>query len=176
MPEEQSPTNELIEKPKSLEFKHQLFLKAVEHTSRPVANILIAALILVFGYYTRDFWFKLLERSETVKVGSFEVKLREVADKANLSSELTTLRELNDEQLQLFLIIGKERSQIGYYGEELSLENLKKLKDVGLLSEFSQQPNDRWNWKVSEKGFRLHKIISTLINSSIRNSALADPK
>lgn len=176
MPEEKSPITEPVVKVASSEFKHQLILSAVEHASRPVATVLIAVFLLVFGYCTRERWFSLLEKSETVKVGSFELKIRQDADKANLSTELRTLSELNDEQLQLFLIIGKERNPIKYYGEELSQENLRKLKEVGLLSEFDQKPNDELGWKVSEKGHRLHKIISSSINSSIRNSALAEPK
>jgi hypothetical protein len=176
MSEEQSPIKEPVVKVASPEFTRQLILSAVEHASRPIATVLIAVFLLFFGYCTKDRWFSLLDKSETVKVGSFEVKLREVADKANLSPELRTLSELNDEQLQLFLIIGKERNPIKYYGEELSLENLRKLKEVGLLSEFDQKPNNELGWKVSEKGHRLHKIISSSINSSIRNSALAEPK
>lgn len=157
--------------------KPEILLALIEHGSRPIATFLIGMALITWLFLVRVPLFNFLEKSKSLKVGSFEVQLREIVEKANLNPELFTLQELNDQQLQLFLIIGKEREPITYYGEELTEKNLKKLKEVGLLSDVQvKAKQNELGWKVSEKGAKLHNIITNLIITSIRQSALPETK
>lgn len=152
--------------------KQDILLAFIEYSSRPAATLLIGMTFLVWLFIVRDQLFNFLDKSTSLKVGSFEMQLRDVVEKANLNPELRTLQELNDQQLQLFLIIGKERESIAYYGEELTEKNLKKLKQVGLLSDYHVKTQGEFRWTVSDKGSKLHNIITSLIINSIRQSAL----
>jgi hypothetical protein len=53
------------------------------------------------------------------------------------------LKNLTPDQLELFLIVGKESEHISYSGPELTVPNLQALKSAGLLSEFHKQPNNQ---------------------------------
>src|SRR6185503_12905145 len=108
-------------------------LALIEHTSRPLAYLIIA--ILAF-FFVREPIFDLLRDAQKVKVGSFEVELRARVNQANVGDEFRALQSLDDEQLQLFLIVGKERSDkvpVIYEGEEAIEENFSKLRELGLL-------------------------------------------
>ena len=158
-------------KPKTREAKTEVVLALIEHGSLPAAILLIGLFLIIWLFTVREPLFDLLRKAETLKVGSFELGLRENADSANLGPELRALKGLNDAQLQLFLIIGKKRQSISYTGEELTQENLRKLQAVGLLTEVRENPKGSFWWEVSEKGNKLHDIIRTLIFSSIRRTA-----
>jgi hypothetical protein len=86
-----------------------------------------------------------------------------------VANELTALQTLHDAQLQLFLVIGKERRPIQYHGEEVNEENLRKLKEAGLLLDY-QRTEQGFRWKVSEKAHRLHDIIFGQVVKSIKRT------
>jgi hypothetical protein len=80
---------------------------------------------------------------------------------------------LDDAQLQLFLVIGKERKPIQYHGEEVNEQNLRKLKEAGLLLDYRKAEKGGFRWDVSEKGHRLHDIIFAQVVKSIKRTPAA---
>jgi hypothetical protein len=72
--------------------------------------------------------------------------------------------------LELFLIVGKEREHISYFGPEITEPNLQALKNAGLLSEFYKQRNNQWFWRVSDNGFALQRLIFGLLTATIKGS------
>ena len=144
--------------------RSEILLAFIEHGSRPAALVLIGLFVTIWLFSVKDVL-------KTVRVASFELELQTITESAKLSNELEALAELTDEQMQLFLIVGKKRTHITYKGKEVTDENLSKLYEKGLLSEWRKEPSGDYWWRVSENGHRLHDIIFNLIFSSIRRSA-----
>jgi hypothetical protein len=157
--------------PKTQKAGNEVLLAFIQYGSRPVAILFIGLLLIIWLFTVREPLFGLLENAQ-LKYGLFEVKLLKKASSANLSTRLRALENLNEQQLQLFLIIGKKREHISYIGEEVTEENLKKLQEAGLLKQVEKTETGFW-WEVSEDGKKLHDIIRSLIISSIRRSAEA---
>jgi hypothetical protein len=149
----------------------QVLLALIEHGSRPVAILVIGLCIITWLFFARGPLLQLLSETEAFKFGSFEMRLKKAASSANLGAELQRLQELTHEQLQVFLIVGKKRGHISYFGEELTEENLRALERAGLLAEVRQQPEGGLWWRVSQEGHRLHELIFTQLLFSIRQSA-----
>jgi len=108
-----------------------------------------------------------LKQTQELKFGSFEIRLRVSADLSNVKDELKGLAVLNDQQIQLFLVLGRKRGHITYKGEEVTEENLSKLKIVGLLSEVRREEDGDLFWRVSEKGHILHDLIYRQVVAAI---------
>jgi hypothetical protein len=148
----------------------EVLLALIEHGSRPAALLLIGLAIMGWLFAVRKPVFELLTRAQDVKVGSFEFRLRVDAASANLSAELTRLRELSQEQLQLFLVVGRERAEIQYRGPEATEANLRALEKAGLLSEVRREGDGTLFWRVSQTGHVLHELIFSQLLLSIRRS------
>lgn len=150
--------------------KREIILAVIEYASRPLAIVFVGFLVVVWLFFMRGPLFQLLANTERVKIGSFEIQLRDQAHYENLGDQLRALKTLTPEQLELFLIIGKEREHISYSGPEVSEPNLRALKNAGLLSEFYKQPNNQWFWRVSDNGFALQRLIFGLLTAAIKGS------
>jgi hypothetical protein len=148
-----------------------LKLALIEHGSRPLVNLLIGLFVIILLFWAKDPLFNLLSRAQELKVGSFEIQLRDEAEVANLSLELRTLRKVTPDQLALFLVIGRQREQIVYNGPEVTEENLEALEKASLLSSLERLPDGRFSWQVSEQGNRLYEIISAQLQLAINRSA-----
>jgi hypothetical protein len=170
MSEKQPPREEEATHKRSTEGKSDILLALIEHGSRPAAMALVGLFVILWLFSAKDPLFGLLRQAETLKFGAFEIELRNIAESANLDKELNALVTLTDEQLQLFLVVGKKRAHIRYEGEELTEENLRKLYEVGLLAEWRNEPDGGYWWRVSEKGNTLHDIIRGLVFSQLRRS------
>ena len=164
-----SPTNREAE-PKTQKAGNEVLIAFIQYGSRSAAIVFIGLLLIIWLFMVREPLFGLLGNAQMLKLGSFEIKLREKVSSANLSTELRALENLTDQQLQLFLIIGKKREHISYTGEEVTEENLKKLQEVGILKQVKKTETGFW-WEVSEDSNKLHDIIRSLIISSIRRGA-----
>jgi hypothetical protein len=150
--------------------KREIILAVIEYASRPLATVFVGILVVLWLFFMRGPLFQLLANTERVKIGSFEIQLREQAHYENLGDELRALKNLTPDQLELFLIVGKEREHISYFGPEVTEPNLRALKDAGLLSEFNKQPNNQWFWRVSDNGFALQRLIFGLLTAAIKGS------
>jgi len=145
--------------------RHEILLAIIEHSSRPVAYILI-------GLFATIALFSLKDVIRKAKFGDFEIEIQRIAQSAEVTKELTSLSKLSDDQLQLFLIIGKKREHIDYNGPEANKENLEALDTAGLLTiTESDEKNRRYGWRITENGHKLHNIIFNLIVSEIRRSS-----
>jgi hypothetical protein len=173
MSDNESSSERKEAEPKTSDVKTAVLLALIEHGSRPVAILLLGLFLIMWLFTARRPLFELLSDAQRLKVGSFELQLRKSTDAADLRPELRALQGLNDEQLQLFLVIGKERKHITYNGEEVTEENLNRLQKAGLLAEVRKEPQGGFWWRVSDKGFTLHNIIRTLVLDSIRRAAAA---
>ena len=151
--------------------RHELLLAFLQHGSRPLALAFIGLLVVCWLFTVREPAFEMLGQAQKLKVGSFEVELRAKATQAKVENELEALNRLSEEQLQLFLVIGRSRSHITYDGPEVSDANLEKLKEVGLVAEWKKEPEGRYWWAVSEDAHRLHEVVRRLVLSSIRKGA-----
>ncbi|MBV8773824.1 MAG: hypothetical protein JO166_16075 [Deltaproteobacteria bacterium] len=150
--------------------KREIILALIEYASRPLATVFVSLLAVLWLFFMRGALFQLLANTESVKVGSFEIQLREQAHYEDLGDQLRALKNLTPDQLELFLIVGKEREHISYFGPELTEANLQALKSAGLLSEFYKQPNNQWFWRVSDNGFALQRLIFGLLTAAIKGS------
>lgn len=149
-----------------------ILLAFIEHASRPVAFLVVGLFAVGWLFYAKEPLFDLLGRAERLKIGFFEAQLRERAASADVGRELRALGGLNDDQIQLFLVAGgKENQDITYNGKEVTEENLRKLQEVGLLTEWGRTPDGRFWWAVSKEGNTLHSIVRSLITSSVRRSS-----
>ena len=180
-PASESTNGEPAEIPKtpSNSFRRELALATVQHANRSIAILLIALVVASVVYLARKELTCWLSNAESVKAGSFEVRLRAGVRANQLGSEFSKLVELNDQQLQLFLILGKQRGStaagpygIAYTGEEITGPNLAKLKDIGLLATVTQKGSNNYDWDVSDKGVRLHKLLLEHIITSIKEAAV----
>lgn len=176
MSEQDTLTNDSKRKAEGQFGKSEITLALIEHASRPAATFIIGMTLIAWLFFVRGQLFNFLNKAETLKVGSFEVKLRDIAKNVNLDPTLFALKDLNDQQLQLFLIIGKKREQIRYIGEEVTEDNLSKLKNAGLLSSYETLQNGDFKWTISENAVKLHNIITGLIFTSVQQSAKGEEK
>jgi hypothetical protein len=146
----------------------------IEHAIRPVVYLLLGLAFVLWLFSVREPLFQVLGTSEThFKAGSFEVSLRAMANAGHLGDELTALRTLNDAQLQMFLVMTKWRRPIGYHGQEVNEENLRKLKELGLLLDYRKDDKGEFHWEVSEKAHRLNDIIFGQVVKSIKRTPAA---
>lgn len=167
MPEKGSPTQERDTAARSGRVSTEVKLALIEHALRPLAIFLVGLLLVVWLWPVR-------KNVELLKVGPLEAKIREQAEEKNVQKELQALEKLTDEQLQLFLIIGKDRRSelITYSGSEVSEATLQSLKAAGLLNWFEKTVDKNgYRWEASAKGYQLHQIIFNLMVDSIRRSA-----
>jgi hypothetical protein len=163
-----SPETEKRDKPEQA--KPEVLLALIEYGSRPAAILLIGVFVVLWLFSVREPLFQLLGQAQELKIGSFEVQLREDAVYANLDTELRALKELSLAQLQLFLVVGRERERITYNGPEVTQENLRALEQAGLLSEVRRTDDGGLEWRVSSKGHELHELIFSQLLFSIRRS------
>ncbi len=147
-------------------FSHDVILAIIEHGNRSIIILVIAFLALITIYCARDPLGAWLSKTGSLRVASFEWKVREEAARAQVSSELSKLRSLDNGQLQLFLIIGSFREKkaagdfnINYTGEELTKPNLDKLQELGLVSDVGVAPNGNFIWTVTPTGYKLHRVL-----------------
>lgn len=167
-----------IPKPPPNSFRRELALATIQHANRSIAILLIALIVASVLFFTRKELTCWLANAESVKAGSFEVRLRAGVRANQLGAEFSKLVDLNDQQLQLFLILGKKRGStvagkydIAYTGEEVTGPNLYKLRDIGLLAKVDQTGTTTYDWDVSDNGMRLHKLLLEHIVTSIKESA-----
>lgn len=161
------------------QFKKELILAIIEHGNRSIAILLVAVMVLIAVWILRAPLRSWLSNAQSVKVGSFEIRLREQARSQQISNELSKLQYLDDAQLQLFLIIGRFRERksagdfhISYSGEELNKQNLDKLQSLGLVTDVQIAPDtNQFTWKVTETGTKLHKLLLGNAIQSIRAAA-----
>jgi len=150
--------------------KREIILALIEFASRPLATVFVALLVVLWLFFMRGGLFQLLANTQEVKIGSFEIQLREQAHYEDLGDQLRALKNMTPDQLELFLIVGKKREHISYSGPEVNETNLQALKNAGLLSEFYQQPDKQWFWRVSDDGFALQRLIFGLLTAAIKGS------
>jgi hypothetical protein len=167
MVDEVSPVKE-ADTPSRTERASPILLALIEHGSRPAALVLVGLLGMVWLFSMRQPLLDLIGQVTTLKIGSFEVQLQLAAQSADLVRELDALRDLNSDQLQLFLVIGKRREHITYRGPELTAENVTKLRDTGLVEEWRTEPDGSFWWRISDKANKLHDIIQNMVFSRIR--------
>jgi hypothetical protein len=166
MPEKGSSAREREPQAEPRRVSTEVKLALIEHALRPAAFAFVGILLFV--------WLLIAGGSiELLKAGPFEAKLREQAEKKAVQKELRELEGLTNEQLQLFLIIGRKRQSelITYSGSEVNEPNLQSLRAAGLLSSFDieeKEGKDWYRWEVSEKGHQLHQVIFDLLLASIR--------
>jgi hypothetical protein len=150
--------------------RRELLVTFIEHGSRPAAALLIGLFLVGWLFSVRQPLLEIFPQARKLKVGSFELELQENAAVAGVRGELQALSGLTDEQLQLFLVIGKSRPHITYLGEEATEDNLQKLQELGIVAEWRREDSGALWWRVSEEGNRLHDIVRNMIFSSIRRS------
>jgi hypothetical protein len=148
----------------------ELLLALIEHGSRPAAILLVGLLVVVWLFAVREPLFRVLRNATLLKLPWFEIQLQQRAAANDVVAELEKLQTLNDEQLQLFLVVGKKREHIAYEGEEVTQENLEALRAAGLLDSVESLGEKRFRWQVSRDGHRLHDIIRQLVFEAIRSS------
>jgi len=154
-------------------------LALIEHASRPIANVIIAIIILTLLLVAKDSILGILNRTNEVHVGKL---LFIKAEGQGVSKELAKLSSLSTEQIQLFLIIGTKRpgSFITYDGPESKKENYEKLKEAGLIKHLiiEKDPNTGketdLSWKNTDEGDRLHKLLMQEIIGAIEQANGAD--
>ena len=151
--------------------KPHVLLALIEHGSRPAALVILGLFALIVLCMFSTPISKLLEGAEEVRFGSFALSLRKSAVRAGLNRELSALESLSDQQIQLFLVVsGNSKAHISYSAEEVTEDNLKKLQEVGLLSEVRMLENRELFWVVSDKGHKLRQLIFKQVVESIRGS------
>ncbi len=171
MSEKQARTEKTDRAPEAAERRTEILVALIQHGSRPAAALLIGLLVAGWLFAVKDPLLDLLQRAQKIKYGPLEVELAERAALADVSAELKSLARLTDEQLQLFLVIGKYRSHIRYDGQEVTEPNLERLRELGILARWEKRESgDLW-WQVSEEGHRLHDIVRNLVFVSMRRSA-----
>src|SRR5712691_5744428 len=103
MTEKQTSARESETEARTTRERPEVLITLIEHGSRPAAFLLVGLFVVVWLFSVLEPLFNVFRQAETLKVGSFEVKLRVSAAAANVGHELQALGTLNDEQLQLFL-------------------------------------------------------------------------
>lgn len=160
-------------------FREDVILALIEHGNRSLLILLIVIVAGIVAFIAKEPLTRWLSSAESVKLGYFEVQLPRQARSAGVSSELRSLIGLNDQQLQLFLIIGKGREtkaagefDISYSGEEITKENLEQLQSLGLINGVGPgtAPNT-FRWGVTDNGKKLHKVLLDNATASIRMAA-----
>jgi hypothetical protein len=154
--------------------KLALLLALIEHGSRPLAILLVGLAIVAWLTWAKEPLFQFLNRTQNLKLGSFELQIQAQADALNLGDALQNLRELSPDQMALFLVIGRDRQgrNIHYRGPEVNEENLQALKQAGLINNYQKEAEGGFTWRVSSEGNRLYDIISANIQIAI-NSGVA---
>lgn len=146
----------------------EILLALIQHGSRPLVMLLIFVIVALAVFFARCHIYLWLANAESVKIGSLEVRIREEAQSGELGKEFRSLANLSDEQLELFLIVGRERkSNINYKGQELSEANLRQLQDLGLLQNLTPAANNQFSWEVTDTGQKVHSTLLRLVADSI---------
>jgi hypothetical protein len=171
MPNQDSPSPRPFEPNPAPPRGRDLRIALIEHGSRPLALIVLGLCALFFLLTIKGPLVDLFRRAESVQMGSFQVRVKAIADLADLSKELTGLQSLDARQVQLFLVVAKRRGHITYTGEEATEENLNKLLAAGLLSSVTRETNGSLSWQVSEKGHELHALIFNQLVKAIRGQS-----
>jgi hypothetical protein len=133
-------------------------------------GLLLIALAVLFAVYCARYQIQvLLANAESLKVGTLELRLREVAAQSpEIGKQIRSLGDLTDEQLQLFLIICAQREKdINYIGPQVTLPNLRKLEALGLLEGVTWEPPEPFHWHVTAQGSALHKIVMGIVTDSV---------
>ena len=178
-PTETDPTKAPTSASTNRQFRRQMILAIIEHGNRSIAILLVAGMVLIAICILRVPLRSWLSKAQSVRVGSFEITLREQARSQHISSELSKLQYLDEKQLQLFLIIGKFREHkaagdfhVSYSGEELNKPNLEKLQSLGLITYSETAPDSNtFTWKVTDGGQKLHTLLLGAAAQSIKIAA-----
>lgn len=156
--------------------RREITLAIIQHGNRSVVILTIFLVVFVGVFFARKPLYSWLLTSGSIKIGSFEWKVREEVASAGLKPELGKLTDLSDEQIQLFLVVARARktnaagaNSISYSGEEVSGDNLNKLQSIGLLTNVRPE-GQGWSWTVTETGQRLHEILFKQITRSLRSA------
>ena len=80
----------------------EIILAIIEHASRPMAYVLIGLFVTILLFSVKD-------EIKKAKFGSFEIEIQAIAKSADVTEDLNALSKLSDDQLQLFLVMGKKR-------------------------------------------------------------------
>ena len=147
----------------------------IEHASRPVANVLVALIVLSFLLIAKDSLLGLLSRTNELRVGEL---LFIKAEGQGVSRELVKLSTLSPEQIQLFLIIGTKRpdSYITYRGPESKKENYEVLEKAGLIENIIIEKDPETgketelSWRNTDEGDRLHELLMREIVGAIEQA------
>ena len=57
--------------------KREIILALIEYASRPLAIVVVGLFVVLWLFFMRGALFQLLANTESVKIGSFEIQLRE---------------------------------------------------------------------------------------------------
>src|SRR6516165_7336569 len=68
--------------------KREIILAVIEYASRPLATVFVGLFLVVWLFFMRGPLLQLLANTESVKIGSFEIQLREQAHYENLGDQL----------------------------------------------------------------------------------------
>lgn len=145
---------------------HALTLKLalIEHGSRPAAYLLIAVIVLIGVLQFRDPLFDLLDRSQHLRVGSFEVRLQErvraFEGDEDLKQAFSRLKNLNEDQIALFLVVGAPgRDNYQFSSHEVTPENLQALQSAGLISGYTKNADGSYTWTSTPEAARLYQFV-----------------
>ncbi len=151
-----------------------ILLAIIEHGSKPAAYVLIGFLVFIFLFSVREPLFSTLNRAEELQFGDFVYR---AASEEGVSRELKELASLSYDQIQLFIIIGRERpdDNITYLGPESKEENYRKLQEIGLIEniliEINQETGKRdLSWRTTVQGDALHDLLMKEVVKAIREA------
>jgi hypothetical protein len=147
---------------------NEIKLALIEHASRPFFYALVGLFFIGWLLVMREPLSQFL--LNVSKVDAFGVLIERSARESNVTPSYENLKDLTDEQVALFLAIGGKRTEwISYSGPEVTPDNLRKLQEAGLLTEW--HPNEDapgFTWTSSPEAQRLHAIIVNQLIGSIK--------
>ena len=141
---------------------NDLILALVQYGTQPAAVVIVALLVFT--------WLMTAGTQLSVLKGpGFEAKFDRDVEKEELQSELRSLRTLTKDQLQLFLIVGRDRNgqKIDYTGPEATDENWEALATAGLLT-FRDIGDKRVEFTITRKAYLLHVVLLDNLYRSIQ--------
>jgi hypothetical protein len=160
--EEQKEKKEEGIGPPDRRFRRELILSLVQYASWPAATLLGVVLLLFW------LWISGAEL-ELLKGAGFEARFNKSVAEQGLSKEVGVLRQLDYDQLQLFLIVGRDRREqrISYSGPEANTANWEALQRAELLT-FKKINENTVDFQVTAKANRLHSAIMENLAKSIK--------